>query len=229
MQGLGQVMWPTPAGATSIEAHWLPEVAAPLCTFSGPLLDPPPTWDRVQDKVLARYEVAYGGHSWPLPHHNRPHPDLEQRCAAFASALLEGRIFPALNGKLSQPVHGLPITNSDKAHPPTGSSLPLEWRSSRIACCLHTKSPQVQLEHRAKSSPLMLIHMCPFWREMHIEECSLQCFRGQFFCFDRSQLGRSQAVTLEKSTSLAPTGGQCPWFTCDLMLSLATAAAAALL
>ncbi len=89
------------AGVTSIEAHWLPEVAASLCTFSAALLDPPPAWDKMQDKVLACHEVAYGGHAWPLPHHKRLHADPKQRCAAFAAALLEGRVFPAFGGESS--------------------------------------------------------------------------------------------------------------------------------
>ncbi|KAK9844506.1 hypothetical protein WJX74_003358 [Apatococcus lobatus] len=89
---------PYMGGATSIEAHWLPEVAAPLCTFSEPLLEPPPLWDQLQDRVLARHEVRYGGHAWPLPHHSRLHPDMRQRSATFAAALLEGRVFPALAG-----------------------------------------------------------------------------------------------------------------------------------
>ncbi|KAK9848573.1 hypothetical protein WJX84_001989, partial [Apatococcus fuscideae] len=89
---------PYMGGGTAIEAHWLPEVAAPLCTFSAPLLDPPPAWDKEKDSVHARHEVTYGGHAWPLPHHSRPHPDAEQRYATFAAALLEGRVFPALAG-----------------------------------------------------------------------------------------------------------------------------------
>lgn len=52
-----------PAGVTSIEPQWLPDVAAPLCTFSQPLAEPPAFYKPAADKV-GRLEagrcIAYG-------------------------------------------------------------------------------------------------------------------------------------------------------------------------
>lgn len=46
------------AGATAIEAAWLPEVAAPLCTLSPPLEEPPPQYSPDVDAVLCWHEVC---------------------------------------------------------------------------------------------------------------------------------------------------------------------------
>lgn len=39
------------AGVTAIEPQWLPDVAAPLCTFSQPLAEPAPFYKPAADKV----------------------------------------------------------------------------------------------------------------------------------------------------------------------------------
>lgn len=125
------------AGATSIEAHWLAEVAAPLCTFSEPLLEPPPVWDKHQDSVLARHEVTYGGHAWPLPHHSRLHPDMRQRCATFAAALLDGRVFPVLAGtpsSCSARPGRLPVTALQPLLVPVPGGWPA-YKVLAICCC----------------------------------------------------------------------------------------------
>lgn len=45
---------PYMAGLTGIEPQWLPDVAAPLCTFSQPLPDPPPFYKAATDQVGCR-------------------------------------------------------------------------------------------------------------------------------------------------------------------------------
>ncbi len=57
------VFWPDAipvraAGATAIEAAWLREVAAPLCTLSPPLEEPPPQYSPDIDAVLCWHEVC---------------------------------------------------------------------------------------------------------------------------------------------------------------------------
>lgn len=42
---------PYMAGLTGIEPQWLADVAAPLCTFSPPLPDPPPFYKPASDQV----------------------------------------------------------------------------------------------------------------------------------------------------------------------------------
>lgn len=52
-------------GATAIEAAWLPEVAAPLCTLSIPLEEPPAQYSRAADAVLSWHDVRDVGCLFP--------------------------------------------------------------------------------------------------------------------------------------------------------------------
>jgi ATP-dependent RNA helicase DHX37/DHR1 len=83
---------PYMAGLTAVEPRWLATAAAPMCNFSSPLLDPPPFYNASADTVLCWQDVTFGSFDWPLPKHAAPHPDLSERCAVFAAALLEGKI-----------------------------------------------------------------------------------------------------------------------------------------
>jgi len=83
---------PYMAGLTAVEPRWLAAAAAPMCNFSSPLLDPPPFYSPAVDTVLCWQDVTFGSFDWPLPKHAAPHPELSERCAVFAAALLEGKI-----------------------------------------------------------------------------------------------------------------------------------------
>lgn len=87
---------PYMAGVTAIEPQWLSALAAPMCTFSAPLIDPAPFYSVTADAVLAWREVTFGQYDWPLPRHAAPHPELSERAATFAAALLEGKILPSM-------------------------------------------------------------------------------------------------------------------------------------
>jgi ATP-dependent RNA helicase DHX37/DHR1 len=83
---------PYMAGLTAVEPRWLATAATPLCNFSTPLLDPPPFYSPAVDTVLCWQDVTFGSFDWPLPKHAATHPELSERCAVFAAALLEGKI-----------------------------------------------------------------------------------------------------------------------------------------
>lgn len=89
------------AGVTAIEASSLSEVAKPLCIWSSPLLDPPPSYSPVSDAVQCWRHVTFGKHDWPLPAVLMTHPDAEARTAVFATALLQGKVLPVLQGKFA--------------------------------------------------------------------------------------------------------------------------------
>lgn len=77
---------------TAIDPAWLPACGTPLAAFSPPLLEPPPFYRPETDEAVAWHDVSYGTHGWPLPRAARRHADASARAAAFASALLSGRV-----------------------------------------------------------------------------------------------------------------------------------------
>jgi ATP-dependent RNA helicase DHX37/DHR1 len=113
---------PYMAGVTAIEPQWLVHAVSaqqqqqegiwgvvgssnttastiylsPLCQLGPPLSDPPPTYLPNKDQVVCWREVRYGKHDWLLPHYVALHPDVKERCALFAAALLEGKILPGM-------------------------------------------------------------------------------------------------------------------------------------
>lgn len=89
------------AGVTAIEASSLSQVARPLCIWSGPLLDPPPSYSPASDAVQCWHHVTFGKHDWPLPAVLTTHADAGARTAVFATALLEGKVLPVFQGKLA--------------------------------------------------------------------------------------------------------------------------------
>ena len=93
------------AGVTEIEPGWLAEVAQPLCSFSGPLPEPLPSYSAQADAVLSWRAVTFGSLGWELPPSRARHPRAEERAAAFGAALLEGNVLPAMKGEhiLPQP------------------------------------------------------------------------------------------------------------------------------
>jgi ATP-dependent RNA helicase DHX37/DHR1 len=64
-------------------------------------MDPPPFYSPERDAVLAWHSATYGPHAWALPRLAVPAADPTQRAAAFAAALLGGRVLAPL-GALQQ-------------------------------------------------------------------------------------------------------------------------------
>lgn len=83
---------------TSIEPSALSEVAKPLCTWSGPLLEPAPAYSPASDAVQCWQHVTFGKHAWPLPPVLTRHEDSDVCTAVFATALLEGTALPVFQG-----------------------------------------------------------------------------------------------------------------------------------
>ena len=80
------------ADVVAIEASWLAIYAAPLCSLSPPLQDPPPFYDRDGDRLMAFVSGTIGPHSWSLPVTAVPFPDCEDRFKWFAYFLLQGDV-----------------------------------------------------------------------------------------------------------------------------------------
>ncbi|KAL0028239.1 hypothetical protein WJX79_003509 [Trebouxia sp. C0005] len=85
---------PYMAGVTAIEPSALSEVAKPLCTWSGPLLEPAPAYSPATDAVQCWQHVTFGKHAWLLPPVLTRHEDSGVCTAVFATALLEGKALP---------------------------------------------------------------------------------------------------------------------------------------
>jgi len=86
------------AGISEIEPHWLVDAAAPLCSLSAPLEDPPPQYVAKHDAVMAWQGVTFALHSWQLPRTRVVHPDPAVRARCFAVALLDGSVLPTMAG-----------------------------------------------------------------------------------------------------------------------------------
>ena len=84
-------MW----GVTGVQPTWLVSHAAPLCTFSKPVADPPPWYDPHTDAVMCWVLPTFSAHLWELPPHAVPLKAPKARAAVFAAALLEGKVVPA--------------------------------------------------------------------------------------------------------------------------------------
>ncbi|XP_024524561.1 ATP-dependent RNA helicase DEAH13 isoform X1 [Selaginella moellendorffii] len=87
---------PYMACVSSIDAHALVTEASFFCSFSRPLDDPPPWYDREADQVKCWVSATFGPHNWQLPLHAMELPAGRKTVAVFASALLEGRVLASL-------------------------------------------------------------------------------------------------------------------------------------
>ena len=110
------------AGVTAVEASWLADVGHPLCTWSGPLPDPPPAYEADADAVQCWQRVQFGMHDWPLPVMLTDIKDAKTRTAAFAVALLEGKVLPVLAGERYLSAHGWAVTQHVHVHVHAGLS-----------------------------------------------------------------------------------------------------------
>lgn len=117
------------AGVTAIEPSSLSQVAKPLCIWSGPLLDPAPSYNPTSDTVQCWQRVTFGKHDWPLPAVLMTHADPEARIAVFAMALLEGQVLPVFQSRSSQALLGYvddTLMYSEPSLPPKCTTL---WSS----------------------------------------------------------------------------------------------------
>eukprot|EP00892_Ulva_mutabilis_P012877 jgi/Ulvmu1/9962/UM059_0010.1 len=94
---------------TCADPAWLVTTGLAMCDISDPAPEVSPAYDPATDRVLSWCHATYGVHAWPLPMHAVVHPDLMERCAHFANALLSGRVMsdfgqlaPMLNVKPTQ-------------------------------------------------------------------------------------------------------------------------------
>lgn len=90
-------MW----GVTGVQAKWLVTHATPLCTFSKPLVDPPPWYDPLTDEVMSWVSPSFGPHLWELPPHAFRMKTSKLRTAIFACALLQGKVVPSFSSLLN--------------------------------------------------------------------------------------------------------------------------------
>jgi ATP-dependent RNA helicase DHX37/DHR1 len=91
-EGSGRVEGSSSSSSSSTNTIYV----SPLCQLGPPLSDPPPTYLPNKDQVVCWREVRYGKHDWLLPHYVALHPDVKERRALFAAALLEGKILPGM-------------------------------------------------------------------------------------------------------------------------------------
>ncbi|KAJ7541160.1 hypothetical protein O6H91_10G049000 [Diphasiastrum complanatum] len=85
-------MW----GITCVKEEWLVSQAGSLCTFSKPLADPPPWYDRISDQIMCWVSPSFGPHLWELPLCGVPLKNGTTRTCIFALSLLQGKVLPIL-------------------------------------------------------------------------------------------------------------------------------------
>jgi len=80
-------------GASEIDPSWL-AAACPALTVvqAAARPDPPPEYDPGRDEVVGWHDARYGPPDWPLPPLRLRTADAEEAAAAFAAALLAGRV-----------------------------------------------------------------------------------------------------------------------------------------
>ncbi|CAN8016211.1 unnamed protein product [Ixodes persulcatus] len=82
------------AVVAEVEPEWLPVYAPKACTFSAPLEDPPPHYDKKKDKVFCFMTSTFGPHGWKMEAAEHEFPVGLDRFRWFARFLLEGQVLP---------------------------------------------------------------------------------------------------------------------------------------
>ncbi|XP_075541332.1 putative ATP-dependent RNA helicase kurz isoform X1 [Dermacentor variabilis] len=77
-----------------VEPEWLPVYAPKYCTFSSPLEDPPPRYDRKKDKLLCSVMSTFGPHTWQMEAVEQEFPEGLDKFRWFARFLLQGDVLP---------------------------------------------------------------------------------------------------------------------------------------
>jgi len=83
-------------GVTSVEPEWIGRLGVSLCSYSKPLENPPPKYNRKKDLVVCFQRPSYGPFSWELPALEREFTPSPEEAKYYARFFLEGEIFPAL-------------------------------------------------------------------------------------------------------------------------------------
>ncbi|KAL5859172.1 hypothetical protein ACOSQ4_000468 [Xanthoceras sorbifolium] len=84
-------------GATRVKSDWLIKYGQSLCSFSKSHEGSECYYDCQKDQISRWVSPIFGPHLWELPLHSfLVSSDVEHRVAAFACALLEGRVLPCL-------------------------------------------------------------------------------------------------------------------------------------
>jgi len=87
---------PYMTGVTAIDPSWISSSVPALCSISEPLLEPPPSYSFKLDDVFSWHDARFGSNCWTLPKVTRLHPVRQERCAIFASTILDGKLIPIL-------------------------------------------------------------------------------------------------------------------------------------
>ncbi|RWS15917.1 putative ATP-dependent RNA helicase kurz-like protein, partial [Dinothrombium tinctorium] len=78
----------------AIEPEWLPKFAPRLCTFSKPLENPPPRYNKATDQVLCHVTAVFGAYAWQIPQTEIEFPYGVEKIKWFAKFVLEGEVLP---------------------------------------------------------------------------------------------------------------------------------------
>lgn len=92
-----------------VEPEWLPIYAPKYCTFSSPLEDPPPRYDRKKDKILCYVTSTFGPHAWQMEAVEQEFGDGLDKFRWFARFLLQGDVLTFFK-KYSKLLLSPPIT-----------------------------------------------------------------------------------------------------------------------
>jgi ATP-dependent RNA helicase DHX37/DHR1 len=93
-------------GVSAVDVRWLPVEASSLCQLSKPLADPPPWYEPEGDRIMCWVQPTFGPQQWTLPLHATELKPGKTKTAAFAVALLQGRVLRGLgvlDGSLTGP------------------------------------------------------------------------------------------------------------------------------
>lgn len=77
----------------AIESSWIPIYASGQCTFSKPLEQPEPYYDKQSDQIKCYVMPTVGPFSWKLKQTPIEYPESNEKYKLFTQFLLEGQIF----------------------------------------------------------------------------------------------------------------------------------------
>ena len=97
------------AGVAAVEPDWFAKLVPQHCSFSKPLKDPAPRFDKTEGTVQCHVNISFGARVWCLPTQELEYPKCTDRYKWFARFLLEGHVVSML-APLTQNLLALPST-----------------------------------------------------------------------------------------------------------------------
>lgn len=84
------------AGVAAVEPDWFAALVPQHCSFSKPLKNPAPRFDKTDGTIKCHMSISFGAQAWCLPVQELEYPKCTDKFKWFARFLMEGDVVPML-------------------------------------------------------------------------------------------------------------------------------------